>query len=334
MEDISRYIQHADLQTIPGWQSDQPYQVTLLAQGEYNLNYNLIQNGQRWVVRVNLGTQIGQADQIAYEFHALQLLQGSGVAPQAYYLDAAPEFLPGGMLIMEYLPGEPLEYRRDLEDAARLFARLHTHPVDPAHNHLIRESRPLSMAYDECASLLGVYFRSVRARPDIREYLSDILARAEDLRHQEAYFLHDPWLCVINTEVNSGNFIANRETGSLHLVDWEKPLWGDPSQDLSHFCAPTTTLWKTRYRMSHADRQVFLDAYRRALPDRHLQDTIEERVRLRDPFNRLRGIAWSAMAWVAYQDGFHKLQNPDTFQTINSYLELDFLRELFEPSWC
>ena len=53
-------------------------------------------------------------------------------------------------------------------------------------------------------------------------------------------------------------------------------------------------------------------------------------MQLRDPFNCLRGIAWSAMAWVGYQTGEHALQNMDTFRKINEYLDLAFVRSLFE----
>jgi hypothetical protein len=82
--------------------------------------------------------------------------------------------------------------------------------------------------------------------------------------------------------------------------------------------------------MSPEDRQVFLDTYREAIPDLHLRDTIEDRVCLRDPFNCLRGISWSAMAWVTYQTGDHQLKNKETFNKICSYLEMGFLRELFD----
>ncbi len=143
--------------------------------------------------------------------------------------------------------------------------------------------------------------------------------------------MSDPCPCIINTEVNAGNFIANRERGTLHLIDWEKPLWGDPSQDLSHFCAPMTTLWKTEYQMSEAAKEQFIDTYRAAISNAHLRDPIWERVRLRDPFNYLRGISWSAMAWVAYQTGEHAVQNQDTFIKVTSYLNFDFLRGMFDP---
>ena len=82
--------------------------------------------------------------------------------------------------------------------------------------------------------------------------------------------------------------------------------------------------------MPAADREKFLAAYRSALTDSRLRDTITERVCLRDPFNCLRGVSWSAMAWVSYQDGTHALRNEDTFRKIEQYLQLDFLRSLFD----
>lgn len=326
---VQAFLNQSEGLAIPGWDPVQPFDVRPLAQGEYNLNYKIGQNGQEWVLRVNMGSQIQRADQIAYEYNALRLLQTSGVTPRPYFVDDSRARIPYGVLGMEYLPGEALDYRRDLDAAARLFARIHS--VRVAHaNRLIHEARPLTMTYEECARLLPVYLDSDLAAPELRDYFIELLAWAAEARLQEAYFLADPWPCIINTEVNSGNFIVNRDRGTLHLVDWEKPLWGDPSQDLSHFSVPTTTLWKTDYRMGVADRRAFLDAYRAAIFDTHLRDTIIERVRLRDPFNCLRGISWSAMAWVTYQTGGHTVRNADTFRKVTAYLNLDFVRGLFD----
>lgn len=327
---VQAYLHNGALPDVPGWNPAQPFTVSPLAQGEYNLNYVVEQAERRWVLRVNRGSQLQRADQIAYEYHALCLLAESGVTPRPYFVDDSRARIPYGVLGMAYLPGEALDYRRDLEAAARLFARVHSARVADEHA-LIREDRPLTMTYEECARLLPVYLESPLADPALRDYLAEVLAWASEARHREAYFLADPWPCIINTEVNSGNFIANRAQGTLHLVDWEKPLWGDPSQDLSHFGVPTTTLWKTAYRMTPAVRRAFLDAYRAAIPDAHLRDTIAERVRLRDPFNCLRGISWSAMAWVAYQTGEHAVRNADTFRKVSAYLDLDFARGLFDP---
>ncbi len=330
LPDIRHYVSAVRLRSVPDLNPDQPVRVMPLAQGEYNLNYVLQQESRRWVLRVNMGSQIQREDQIIYEYQALRLLKESGVTPKPYDVDDTRDYLDYGLLIMEYLPGESLDYYRDLEAAARLFARIHTVEV-PEPNPLIQESHPLSMTYDECARLLPIYLESDLADPSLRDYLTEVLEWAADARRRERYFVEDPWRCIINTEVNSGNFIANRERNTLHLVDWEKPLYGDPSQDLSHFCAPMTTLWKTEYRMSPEAKARFLDTYKSAIPDPHLRNTIIERVRLRDPFNYLRGISWSAMAWIAYQTGDHAVRNEDTFRKIETYLNLEFQRSLFDP---
>jgi aminoglycoside phosphotransferase (APT) family kinase protein len=332
LSDVEAYLQQIDLSVLPGWQCDLPFVVLPLAQGEYNMNYLLQQGDIRMVLRVNMGSQIQREDQIRYEFDALKMLAGCDMTPKPYFLDDSKSVLNRGMLIMEYLPGESLIYPRDFREAARLFARIHSfsHQLGGG-GHLIAERNPLSMTFEECSRLLSVYYGSSVAVPEVCEFLQDVLAWADVARKREAYFREKPWWCVINTEVNSSNFIMNQQTGRIHLVDWEKPLWGDPSQDLSHFMVPTTTLWKTTYRMATKERQEFLDVYRNEVNDVYLADTIEERVSLRDPFNCLRGVSWCAMAWVSYRNGEHALQNADTFAKLDMYVDIDFLHSLFDP---
>jgi aminoglycoside phosphotransferase (APT) family kinase protein len=327
---VERYLKLQDWREIPAM-AGRPFQVTPLAQGEYNLNYLLSRAGTRLVLRVNVGTQIGRADQIDYEFRALKLLEDSGVTPVPFFVDDSRRLIDRGLLIMEFLPGTPLDYRRDAIAAAGLFARVHQIVVSEGRNHLIRETAPLSLIYEECAGMLQAYFDSPLAEPGIRDYLQELIRWAETARASEKYYQDDPWPCIVNTEVNSGNFIVNREKGTIHLVDWEMPRWGDPSQDIAHFCAPLTTLWKTDYRMNAADRREFLSAYSRTVRDRHLADTLAERIRLREPFVYLRGICWSAMGWAAYQADFSGVRNPDTWIKLQQYMDLGFIRSLFDP---
>jgi aminoglycoside phosphotransferase (APT) family kinase protein len=328
---VREYLRTDILTGIPQWDASDPFVVAPLAQGEYNLNYLVRQRGHTWVLRVNTGSQIQRDDQIVYEYKALHLLVPTGVTPHPYDVDDSRSHLGYGTLAMEYLPGERLDYRRDLGDVARLFAGIHSLEIPSDSNHLIAEEQPLTLTYEECARLLPVYLNSELADPDLRDYLVDVLAWARESCRAERYFIEDPWPCIINTEVNSGNFIANRNKGCLYLVDWEKPLYGDPSQDLSHFCAPMTTLWKTEYRMTAEAKHHFIESYKAAIANPHLSSTIDQRVRLRDPFNYLRGISWSAMAWVTYQTGTHAVKNADTFSKVTSYLDLAFQREMFDP---
>lgn len=307
------------------------FQVTPLAQGEYNLNYLIQSQNTRLVFRVNIGSQINREDQILYEYDALKLLSKTGVTPAPHFVDDSREFFDRGILIMDYLPGEPLNYERDYLDAAGVFARIHQEPVAAADNHLIVEEAPLTLIYSECRDLLQRYFDSDLADASIRTYLMELIQWADEARTTESYYQADPWPCVVNTEVNSGNFIVNRRKGSIHLVDWEMPRWGDPSQDLSHFCSPLTTLWKTPWRMRPNQKKAFLATYQDHVADRHLRATLIERVHLRDPFVYLRGISWSAMGWVAYQTEFAGMRNQDTWQTLTRYMDLNFIRSLFDP---
>jgi aminoglycoside phosphotransferase (APT) family kinase protein len=325
---VAEYLNSSDWNDVPAMQGSK-FKVSPLAQGEYNLNYLISSDSLQLVFRVNIGTQINREDQIVYEYRALNLLKYSGVTPQPHFVDDTRRFFDRGILIMDYLPGEALDYARDLPEAAALLATVHQVDVPEESNHLIREDAPLSMIYEECAGLLQQYLYSDLAAPDIKDYLTDLLNWADTARAEEKYYQQDPWPCIVNTEVNSGNFIVNRDKGSMHLVDWEMPRWGDPSQDLSHFCSPLTTLWKTDRRISKAEKRDFLKTYCRHITDAHLRDTIEERVRLRDPFVYLRGISWSAMGWVAYQTEFSGMKNPDTWNKLQQYLNLDFIRSLF-----
>jgi len=327
---VAHYLETRNWSDAP-LMKDRRFTVAPLAQGEYNLNYLITAGSLQLVFRVNIGTQINREDQILYEYRALNLLKESGVTPRPHFVDDTRRLIDRGVLIMDYLPGEALDYSRDLEAAAALFATVHKVAVPEADNHLIREAAPLSLIYEECAGLLRHYFDSNLADPAIRDYLMDLKAWADAARAGESYYRQDPWPCIVNTEVNSGNFIVNRKKETIHLVDWEMPRWGDPSQDLSHFCSPLTTLWKTDWRMSPEQKRDFLKTYCRHIRDPHLRDTLAERVRLRDPFVYLRGISWSAMGWVAYQTEFSGMNNPDTWAKLQQYMDLDFIRSLFDP---
>ena len=327
---VRAYLHSRDWRDVPVMQG-RHYDVKPLAQGEYNLNYLLVSDSLRLVFRVNMGTQIKRDDQIVYEYKALELLQESVVTPKPVFVDDTRTFFDRGILIMEHLAGEPLDYTRDLPAAAQLFAKVHEVEVLEERNHLIREDAPLTLIYEECAGLLQHYFESELADPDVKRYLQDLIQWAGTARQTERYYLQDPWPCIVNTEVNSRNFIVNRQKATIHLVDWEMPRWGDPSQDLAHFCSPLTTLWKTTWRMTPEKKREFLETYRRHIRNRHLQDTLQERVRIRDPFVYLRGISWSAMGWTAYQTKFSGVKNPDTWAKLQQYMNLEFIRSLFDP---
>ena len=134
--------------------------------------------------------------------------------------------------------------------------------------------------------------------------------------------------CCINTELNSGNFLINGLGKPNYLVDWEKPLLGNPVQDLGHFLAPTTTFWKTDNILSKEEINQFVNAYLTAVDGRFCIEHLEEELELYIAVTCLRGITWCAMAWVQYQEPGRLIRNHDTFHKLEAYLEEEFLSNI------
>jgi hypothetical protein len=111
---LLRYVKNRQTEIFP---SEAPFTLRFLAQGEYNINYVLEQEGRKQVLRVNTASQIRQANQIKYEYDALQLLKDSGVTPKPLYLDDSKAEIPYGLLTMEY--------RADRFDMRRIFPVRH-----------------------------------------------------------------------------------------------------------------------------------------------------------------------------------------------------------------
>ena len=297
----------------------------LLAQGEYNINYVFAHpvTGQKLVLRVNTGSQMHLADQIGYEYNALRLLERSGRTPRALYADGSRESLPYGVMVMEFLPGRALDYRRDMDAAAACLADIHSVPVEGPASGLLAPEDPLGAILDECEQMVQTYYRSPLADAAVRGRIERLLAaghaKADAARAMGGY------RCCINTELNSGNFLVNGPGQASYLVDWEKPLYGDPAQDLGHFLAPTTTFWKTDVILSPEEMAAFTARYRQAAAGRFDTSGLAEKLALFIPVTCLRGVTWCAMAWVQYQQPGRLIRNEDTFRKMEAYLDEGFL---------
>lgn len=295
-----------------------------LAQGEYNINYWFVHpvTGKKMVLRVNTGSQMHLENQITYEYHALELLKNSGRTPQPYFVDDRKEALPYGIMVMEFLDGVALDYRKDLCEAAKCLADIHSVPVEEKDG-LISPSNPLQAILDECNEMVQTYYQSDLGNPDKKEQIRRLLAAGQ--KKIDTIRDYDGYRCCINTELNSGNFLINGEGNENYLIDWEKPLYGDPVQDLGHFLAPTTTFWKTDVILSEEEMRDFTEQYVQAVDGRFDVSGIEERLNIFIPITCLRGITWCAMAWVQYQEPGRLIRNEETFRKMESYLSSEFL---------
>lgn len=353
--------------------------VSFLAAGEYHENWLVRAPAGPVVLRVNrggaAGSQLGLADQISYEYRVLHALAGCGATPRPLALAPcplparavggdgnppgapppgdAPAPLCGGALLMQWLPGRPLDYRTDARHAARVFAAVHAAPVPPAvelpppgpvphvlpRGVLAAQPDPVAAIVAESSALLDRHARHPlaprmdAARQALLAYRDRVARLAGDTRH---LFAREAPV-IANTEVNSGNFLVpgDAETApcgragfaapcGAWLVDWEKAVVTTRYQDLGHFLAATTTLWKTDFTFDAASRAAFLDDYRAALRDAgQPAPGAEECATKADVMVRavlLRGLSWCLMAWHEYAGGGRALAHADTFRTIERYL--------------
>lgn len=324
---LNEYIRLPSFREALDIPTDAAVTLSLLAQGEYNINYVFAHpvTGKRLVLRVNVGSQMHLADQIGYEYNALKLLEPSGRTPKPLYADGSRRYLDHGVMVMEFLEGTALDYRRDMSLAAEVLADIHSVPVagETKSGGLIMPEDPLHAILDECDEMVRTYYLSELGEPAIKKQIERMLAAGR--RKAELAGGSGGYRCCINTELNSGNFLINGKNRPNYLVDWEKPLYGDPVQDLGHFLAPTTTFWKTDVILTENEMDAFVGLYRRAVRGRFDTAGLKERLGLFVPVTCLRGITWCAMAWVQYRSPDKIIRNEEAFRKMEAYLSEDFL---------
>lgn len=176
----------------------------LLAQGEYNRNYVFCHpaSGQKMLLRVNFGSQMHLEDQIGYEYRALQLLSDSGRTPRPFYVDGRKDFLPYGVMVMEYLPGHAMNYETELFRGAGCLADIHSIKLPEEHS-LLSPENPLQAILEECEKMFRVYVESDLADEEKKRKIRKLL----DQGWKKVDGLGEiPYFCCINTELNSTNF--------------------------------------------------------------------------------------------------------------------------------
>lgn len=298
-----------------------------LAQGEYNINYIFTHptTNEKLVLRINTTSQMKLSNQIRYEYNALKLLKSTGRTPIPYFVDDTKEFMPHGVLVMEYLQGRALDYEIDMNKAAAIFADIHSTDTTNA-DFLIKPQGLQQAMLEESKSMADVFFKCTEGDKETKHIIHGLIEKQEALliSREES----KPDYRIINTEVNSGNFIINNDTSRCYLVDWEKAILGEVAQDLSHFLAPTTSFWKTDIILSREQQKNFISSYCKAVKGRFSCANIEHEISKYLPLNCLRGITWCAMAWVQYSEGSKEIMNEATFEKIKDYMKIDFLEML------
>ena len=343
---INEFIKNPQYREALGLPNEITETYSLLAQGEYNVNYLFAHpfTGRKLVLRVNTGSQMHLDRQIDYEAHALRLLSGCGRTPEVLFVDGSRKNIDYGVLVMEYLPGRYPVYESadDMKSVMECMADIHSVPipeeeviygepfgensVPPDTVRMIAPGSSAGSILDECELMLEKYMKSDIGDEQVKRRLRTLLDRggelAEDLEGSEGLVR-----CCINTELNSTNFLVD-DSGFTRMVDWEKPLYGDPAQDLSHLLAPTTTFWKTDTVLSLEETERLINVYTEAVKGRYDISGLKERTEALINITCLRGLTWCAMAWVDYRNPDKLIANESTRKKLDDYLSDSFLNDI------
>lgn len=307
----------------------------MLAAGEYNVNLSFTHpiSGEKLILRINQGSQMHLDNQIEYEANTLKLLKDTGRTPRLYYVDGSKKYLDKGILVMEYLPGVALDYEKDLMKAADILVDIHRQTL-PKNSGLIEAGEGFSFVLDECEEMFKHYTGSKYADKDIENRIRRLLDQGLAMSKSGEVHFDGLYRCLINTELNSTNFLIN-EDGKNYLIDWEKAVLGFPAQDIGHFLAPTSTFWKTDIILTKAEIDDFITRYIEKAGRYFDTKGIRESALAFIKINCLRGLSWCAMAFVQYKEADKEIMNESTRIKLGQYLEDGFIRgieEIFEKS--
>ena len=324
INNLEEYVKRQEFLEKLNIPKDSKIKLELLAQGEYNINYLFTHpvTKEQLILRVNTDSQMNLKDQIEYEYKSLLLLKESKKTPVPIYVDSSKKYLDYGVLVMNFLPGVQLDYKKDLHIAASCLADIHSVNVSK-ENHLLCPKNPLHAIIDECKTMVQTYYDSPLGDEKKKKQIKRMLNLGEEMIKNTVEY--EGRRCIINTELNSSNFLINGENDNNYIIDWEKPLLGEPAQDLTHFLAPTTTFWKTDVILSEGEIDKFVKEYIKVVGSRFNTEDLEDRLKLYLPITCLRGITWCAMAWVQYKDPDKLIRNEFTAKKLDDYLSEEFL---------
>jgi len=300
----------------------------MLAAGEYNVNLSFIHpvTGKKLVLRINRGSQMHLDNQIEYEANTLHLLQNSGRTPKLYYVDGSKKYLDKGILVMEYLPGVALDYTRDLNKAADILVDIHRQSL-PENTDLIEAGAGFNFVLDECEEMFKHYTQSSYADEEVANRIRKLLDKGHEMSENRKDSFNGLYKCLINTELNSTNFLIN-DDGKNYLIDWEKAVLGFPAQDIGHFLAPTSTFWKTDIILTRDEIEGFIENYISKASLYFDTKGIKETSLAFIKINCLRGLSWCAMAYVQYKEADKDLMNESTRVKLDAYLADEFLKQV------
>lgn len=251
--------------------------------GESNLNYLVIANNKKFIVRINMN--ISNPDKSRREFAALKAVESLHIAPKVFILDNSKIHINESFLIMEYIEGVSLDEEKLntklIKKLAELVADVHSLKVDknlqkerPTYNSWILT---IKERIDYIKKQRSKYFKEDIFNKLLDETLSKVSLIAKNAKYKNIF-------CIGHGDICQQNIIIHK--GKLKLIDWESLGLRDPASDIVYiFCEGF------RINFTKGQEEEFLKEYLRVRPDKSLQ----ERLEIFRPIVQFEQFVWAVM---------------------------------------
>lgn len=313
--DIDVYLGYSNL-------LDNNHKVIFLSESKTNINFLIDAESEKYVFKLNKVSKLDLRNQIRYEYDALKFLERSYVTPTTFFLDDSTTFFEYGALIMQYIDGRPLEYERDLHEAAKIFGKIHSLDTEKLDvSNFIIEENIVKKSLNRSKEYLNGFLKSNRLNINMKLRISDFLEWVDKNQRYGSYFEKDRWNTINNTEPHSKNFIISKRKHKGFLIDWEKPIVSDPSTDLTYFLSPITTFMTGNYIFSEDERDDFFKTYIIYL-DKYDRDILE-RVKVYTPFLYLELLSKYVKEFIELEE-----EQVNRYKKLKQVINIDFIDKL------
>ncbi len=258
--------------------------ISELGLGESNLNYLVIANNKKFVIRINM--DINNPDKSKREFVALKSIENLHIAPKVFILDDSKIHINESFLIMEYVEGVSLDKAKKklnmkiIRKLAELVANLHSLKVSKN----LQKERSNYNAWISIIKERMDYIKKQRSKyfeEDIFDKLLDetfskIKRIAKSAKYKNIF-------CLGHGDICQQNIIIHK--GKLKLIDWESLGLRDPASDIGMIFEGFGI------DLTKKQEDEFLKQY---LKIRH-DETIRERLRIFKPIIQFEQFVWAVM---------------------------------------
>lgn len=228
-----------------------------LANGESNINYILVTNKNKYVLRFDI---VGKSKTLfEQEYQILKLIEKLNISPRALFIDTSKKFFKENFMIISFVNGTPLEnlkdksYRKKYDTLAQEVAMLHKTPISFKNKEYSLDNW-INMTLKEIKKLKN-NIKGIIDLTDMFELYNNTFKKLySNYTYQETFCHMD--LGLLNVLFDGNKF---------SIIDWESAGLNDPALEL--------TILFFEQQLNDKEQEEFLKSYLKIRKD----NTIKQR---------------------------------------------------------